>query len=53
MNTNQPALMTTAQVEDYAAWLKRLAGGRRGRLADHLRAAASALANPWSHQCQL
>jgi hypothetical protein len=48
MNRDDPLPhMSAAQVEDYAAWLQRLAGRRQGSLPDRLRQIASDLRNLW------
>lgn len=48
MNDREPlALMNAAEIEDYASWLRRLAGRRPGSLHDRLRQAASDLLNLW------
>ena len=38
-----PCLMSASELESYAAFLIKLAGTRRGSLADHLRNAAREL----------
>lgn len=38
-----PSLMSAAELESYAAFLLKLAGKRRGPVADHLRNAAREL----------
>lgn len=45
-----PVLMNATQIEDFAAWLSRIAGRRKDALADKLRAYAQALLNPWSQE---
>jgi hypothetical protein len=46
---NAPALMSDSQLQDYAAWLTRLARKARGqRLREFLAQAAAAL-SPWGY----
>lgn len=48
MNRDDPLpLMNAAQIEDYAAFLRRLAGRRQGTLPDRLRQYAAQLIDLW------